>query len=281
MKIDGLIKILCPKDVREYHEVPYNEMLHRMKLIEVWGIEEGARVLEIGCGQGEMLSALAYAVGENGFAHGIDIASPDYGSPETLGQARDRLMGTELGSHMRVDFDTDVLKDDVSFSENEFDYIVMAHCLWYLSSYEQLSAILAKVKSWGKKICIAEWNPVVSENLEVSQIYHIQAAQIQAICESFCADGDWNVRTMLYPAEIAGALTENGYKILSESEVNSPHLVHNEWEISITINEYPERIQALDNMPDKLKRLLIEQINELKKQRKSSPMSVHCIIAGK
>ncbi|MBQ8508498.1 MAG: hypothetical protein IJ493_01165 [Clostridia bacterium] len=50
------------------------------------------RILEIGYGQGDTTAALAAIVGEGGFVHAVDIASPDYGSPETLGQARERLL---------------------------------------------------------------------------------------------------------------------------------------------------------------------------------------------
>ncbi|WP_313894079.1 methyltransferase domain-containing protein [Psychrobacillus sp.] len=47
-------------------------------------ITEGSKVLEIGCGQGDTTAALAYLVGDTGFVHGIDIASPNYRSPVTL-----------------------------------------------------------------------------------------------------------------------------------------------------------------------------------------------------
>jgi ubiquinone/menaquinone biosynthesis C-methylase UbiE len=58
---------------------------HRVKLAQFWGIKEGSRVLEIGCGQGDTTAVLSHLVGETGFVHGVDIASPDYGSHITLG----------------------------------------------------------------------------------------------------------------------------------------------------------------------------------------------------
>lgn len=50
------------------------QTLHCLKLIRFWRLPPGAKVLEIDCGQGDTLAALCFAVGKNGFVHGVDIS---------------------------------------------------------------------------------------------------------------------------------------------------------------------------------------------------------------
>ena len=57
------------------------QMQHRLDLIQFWGIKEGDKVLEIGCGQGDCTLALAHTIGESGHVTALDPASLDYGEP--------------------------------------------------------------------------------------------------------------------------------------------------------------------------------------------------------
>ncbi len=85
---------------------------HRLKLAQYWDIKEGSRILEIGCGQGDTTAVLAYLTGENGFVHGIDRASPDYGRPITLAYAAEHLKKSKLGKQIKIDFDVDLLSPE-------------------------------------------------------------------------------------------------------------------------------------------------------------------------
>lgn len=60
------------------------QTLERIDLVSRWGIKEGDRVLEIGCGQGDMTAVLATAVGENGRVTALDPAPLDYGEYQAL-----------------------------------------------------------------------------------------------------------------------------------------------------------------------------------------------------
>ena len=71
----------------EHLDVQRVQTQFRMQLAEGWQIPQGAKVLEIGCGQGDMTAALANAVGTQGHVTAVDIASPEYGAPVTLGQS--------------------------------------------------------------------------------------------------------------------------------------------------------------------------------------------------
>ena len=251
---------------------------HRLKLIEFWEIKPGSRVLEIGCGQGDTLTALAFVCGEKGFVHGVDIASEDYGSPETLGQARDRIKNSPIGGRVKIDFGFDIMDEHVSFAEDEFDCVIMSHCLWYLSDYKSLSEILKRVKPWGKQLCIAEWNPCIEIP---EQIPHMNAATIQAVCSSFEQDCDSNIRTMFYPSDIKSAVIKSGWIITKTSNIYSPDIQDGKWEIELTECDYPAKINNLSNMPYKLKRLLLSQIDELKQSVSVKPMSAFCLVCKK
>ena len=60
------------------------QTLERIDLVSRWGIKDGDRILEIGCGQGDMTAVLATAVGVNGRITAIDPAPLSYGEYQTL-----------------------------------------------------------------------------------------------------------------------------------------------------------------------------------------------------
>lgn len=251
---------------------------HRLKLIRFWGIEKGSRILEIGCGQGDTLAALAYAVGKGGFVYGIDCADESYGTPETLGQARTRLQKGGLGRNLRMDFQVDVMSGTVGFKEDEFDAVVLSHCLWYLSGYRELADVLKRARLWGRKLHIAEWNPCIEHS---GQLAHWQAASIQAVCESFEEKSRSNIRSMFYPSEIERAVLEGGWQLEESADVFSEGMQDGIWEASAAVHFYPDKIMNHPVMPDKLKRLLLAQIEALKKQTRITPMSVYCVNAAR
>lgn len=115
------------------------QLQHRLELVEAFEIQRGMRVLEIGCGQVDTTVALADAVGENGYVVAIDIASPDYGAPITLGQATNRIKKTSLGERISFHFKKEI--DGLELSE-PFDVAVLSHCSWYFKRPEELLYIL-------------------------------------------------------------------------------------------------------------------------------------------
>ncbi|HEX4723831.1 MAG TPA: methyltransferase domain-containing protein, partial [Pseudonocardiaceae bacterium] len=117
-----------------HREIQLAQTRYRLDLVRRWGIRPGASVLEIGCGQGDMTAVLADAVGTSGRVVGVDIADPSYGSPVTLGESAAFLAATELGARVDMRFGVDVLDPAVTFGDDGFDHVVLAHCAWYFAS---------------------------------------------------------------------------------------------------------------------------------------------------
>lgn len=86
------------------------QLTHRIELVKTFQVKKGMKVLEIGCGQGDTTVVLADAVGETGHIVAIDIASPEYGAPITLGEAAETISQSPLGQRIDFHFETDFCK---------------------------------------------------------------------------------------------------------------------------------------------------------------------------
>jgi SAM-dependent methyltransferase len=113
---------------------------HRQRLVRFWGLTRGARILEIGCGQGDCTVVLADAVGPQGLVVGIDPGPDDYGIP-SLGRAHKHVKASVVGK--QIEF---VRSDAAGYLTSptlahRFDFIVLAHCVWYLAEPGLLTEI--------------------------------------------------------------------------------------------------------------------------------------------
>lgn len=252
---------------------------HRLKLVQFWKIEEGSRVLEIGCGQGDTTAVLAHFVGETGHVHGIDIASPNYGAPITLAQAAEHLKKSKFGNRISFDFETDVLSDEVDFKENEFDYIVFSQCSWYFKSSETFLETLKKIRKWGKKLCFAEWDVRINHS---SQLAHYMAVIIQAQYECFKENSHSNVRTLFSANEIKTIAESASWEILKETSIYSSDMHDGKWETDMVRHVYKNELESLKNVPVKFKNLIRTELNLMEESIKNnglSPMSVFAFLA--
>ena len=233
---------------------------HRLNLAHFWDIKPGSKVLEIGCGQGDTTAVLAYLVGEHGFVHGIDIASPEYGSPITLGDSIQFLKDSPLGNRIQVDFETNVLLSAVEFPESSFDYVVLSHCSWYLSSPEELRNILKKIRKWGTTLCFAEWDTRIQSS---EQQAHFLAVLIQAQYECYKESSLSNVRTLFTPKDIQQIAESAGWKISAETVINSSNLQDGKWEVDYVATSYQEELQNFEGLPSKMEALIQSEIKLL------------------
>ena len=214
------------------------QTIHRINLINFFEIQPGSRILELGCGQGNCTEILAPAVGPNGHVDAVDPAPLDYGSPETLGQAQERLKKSKIGDQI-----TFIQAEPVEFlgeAEGEaYDAVVLCHCLWYFDSKEAVYRTLEKAKGKAKRLLIAEW--ALTSSFPNAQP-HILAALTRGACEAHIPDSDANIRSPFSSPAIKELAKEAGWKMVKEDIVKPGEgLEDAEWEIDMIDGEFLKR----------------------------------------
>ncbi|KJK48556.1 hypothetical protein UK23_16900 [Lentzea aerocolonigenes] len=237
-------------------DIQVAQTTYRAALAAEWRIPDGASVLEVGCGQGDMTAVLASLVGPNGRVVGVDVAPPSYGSPVTVGQSAEHLLAGPLGSRISMRYETDVLTDDVGTG---YDFVVLAHCSWYFASADLLSRTLQRVRSLGTRLCFAEWDP---EPAHPSQVPHLLAV----LAQDRMSESEGNVRAPLTRATLVAALERAGWEVEEVAGMDTSALQDADWEIAA----------ALQDAPDGLAKDLLRQI-----ARKSGnvPLSAYSLTA--
>jgi SAM-dependent methyltransferase len=200
----------------------------RLDLVDGWGLPPGARVLEVGCGQGDMTAVLADAVGPGGHVLGVDIASPGYGAPVTLGESAAHLGATPLGERMEFRFEFDILDPAVLFPADDFDAVVLSQCSWYFASLDQLRHTLTRVRPWARRLCFAEWDLTPSD---AGQLPHLLAVLIQGQIEAGGSHGDGNVRTPFSRQALLAILAGTGWQVDGQRTADTTGLQDADWEI--------------------------------------------------
>lgn len=212
-------------------DIQVTQTAYRFQLARTWQIPEAARVLEIGCGQGDMTAVLAAEVGPHGTVVGTDVAQPGYGAPVTVGQSARHLLDGPLGSRISMRFETDVLTDDVGTG---YDVVVLAHCSWYFTSAGLLEQTLEKARELGTRLCFAEWDP---QPAHPDQIPHLLAVLAQ---DRIAGDTDLNVRAPITRATLLEALERTGWQVETIGDVDTSALQDADWEIGIALDEAPD-----------------------------------------
>lgn len=253
-----------------YEEIQRIQAEYRRRLADGWGISVGAKVLEIGCGQGDMTALLAQAVGPTGHVTAVDIADREYGAPLTLGQATDLLKATPEGGRIDFRFEFDVLDPQHAF---EVDDVVLAHSSWYFASLDQLKQTLVRARKWGKRLCFAEWD-LQPRSLE--QVAHLLAVVIQGEVEAFKPTSLANIRTPFSRTRFKTLLGETGWTLVEEQTVETDGLQDADWEIQAclrsSVEEAPPELAAWVEAQ-------VEVLNELAVPSGNRPLNSYSILA--
>lgn len=226
---------------------------HRIHLVNEMGIEEGMRVLEIGCGQGDTTAVLATKVGITGYVKAIDIADGQYGAPITLKEATDHLKTSDLGDIIDFHFATDFLQFEMA---EHFDVVVFSLCSWYMESVEMLEKSIRKAATIAKKIIIADWDLI---DVNANQIAHQQAAIIQALYAT-SNKSDANIKTIFTRQQIELLLLNCQLQIEKSVSVDASYLQDGQWEVEYALTlAFPE---ALTSLVQTLKELITTKRND-------------------
>ncbi|MFF2654613.1 methyltransferase domain-containing protein [Streptomyces sp. NPDC058045] len=233
---------------------------YRASLVAGAGIEPGARILELGCGQGDMTAVLAEAVGPRGRVTAVDAAEPGYGAPVTLGESAERLAAGPLGPRIDLRLGTDVLDPQVGFCDGEFDLVVLAHCGWYFDSLGKLAETLARVRPWARRLWWTEWHLTPTSG---GQLAHLMAVLIQGQIEAAGSHGSGNVRTPFSREELLRLLPETGWTVDGGGLADTAGLQDGDWEIAACL-EMGASAERLAVLPEPVRRLVLSQLDVLR-----------------
>ncbi len=244
----------------------------RAALAGTWGIAPGDRVLEVGCGQGDMTAVLAGLVGARGHVTAVDLADPDYGAPVTLGESAAFLTGTPLGARIDFRFGFDVRAE--TFAADTFDHVVLSQCAWYFSALDQLGDTLARLRTWAPRLCFAEWDLTPTDH---SQLAHLIAVQVQGLIEATGDRGDGNVRTPFSRAQLLRILAETGWHAGEPTTVDTTGLHDAQWEIESCRQVVSTR---LGNVPPLMQDYILGQMDVLESvAHRTEPLPVYTVTA--
>jgi SAM-dependent methyltransferase len=250
----------------------------RSALVESFGLPEGSRVLEIGCGQGDTTAVLADALGPRGRVVAVDLADPSYGAPVTIGDSAAQLSAGPLGSQMKFRFGFDLFDPENAFPADAFDAIVLAQCTWYFGSLEQVREMLNRIRSWAPRLCLCEWD---LEPRSLDQTAHLLAVLIQGQIEAFKQESRANVRTPYSRETLRRLLDETGWSIASEALVDASELDDARWEIEACLGDALPEAPVL-GLPARLQTLLESQGDVLRRvagRDGTRPLPAYSVVA--
>ncbi len=127
-------------DSRRYALINRWDQSHLKRVNRLTSFSPGARVLEVGCGQGHLTRALA--------AQGVDIIGIDANpnAPEIAGNGLVRWMNAE----------------SLDFEDNTFDVVISVHALEHIPDLESaLSEIARVLKPGGEAVHIYPAEPIM------------------------------------------------------------------------------------------------------------------------
>lgn len=230
------------------------QIAYRLVLADFWGLSQGAQVLEVGCGQGDMTAVLADRVGHLGHVTAIDSGSPDEGAPITLGASMGHLANGPLGKNLSFEF----AFQDMDKLAGPYDAVVLAHCSWYFGSAPQLRSTLKQLRSLAPRLFFAEWIP---EAPGEGQLGPLLAAQIQVAVSSFQEEPTSNIRTILTRDELGELLSSAGWQIARQTEVPEPAVEDGAWEVA---NALALEEADLSFLPEDLEQRVRRDLDQLK-----------------
>lgn len=200
----------------------------RQRLVDVWDLQPGSMLLELGCGQGDMTLVLAATVGSDGHVTAIDAADESDGSPRTFAQATARIMQSRLGQAISFRFGADLLDSNFTLPRSRYDGAVLAHASWYFASPDHFQSTLERVADLADYLYVSEWDLQPTRPLQVP---HFAAALVQGRLVSLSPKAACNIRTLMSRQAIERMVHDAGWTIEASVSVDSSTLQDGQWEV--------------------------------------------------
>lgn len=233
----------------------------RLAITDAWdSIKTSFRILELGCGQGDMTAVLATLVGPSGRIFALDPADPEnYGAPWTLKQAQDHLSSTEIGARIKW-IHSDAIKY-LEETEEVFDAVVLSQCLWYFPSVKAIADTLRTIKKLkgSPRLLLAEY---ALESQHAEALPHILAAITQGAMEVHKSTSESNIRTLITPSALRQCAEECGWRLISERKI-TPDVAYQDgrWEVGAVLeNKFLDEIN--DVVPEGRYREVVNALRE-------------------
>jgi len=234
-------------------EYDLGAITYRQNLVKQWKIPRNARVLDIGCGQGDFTVVAADAVGPSGRVVGLDPGPPDYGMPP-IGEAQAHLKASPVGH--QIEFVRDDALHFLETTEETFDFIVLSHAVWYFPGPDTLRKLASYAAHKCTTILINEFaiGPCRLEALP-----HLLTALAINALESQLDGSFRNQHCGLTPGQITTIMTEAGWETRDERIVTTPDEYNYAWrEATMVLNRsyYVDDVDKLE-VNEKTKSMLL------------------------
>jgi ubiquinone/menaquinone biosynthesis C-methylase UbiE len=161
------------------------------RLVELAGLQEGDRVLDVGCGRGASLFPAVKRVGTQGHVTGIDVDKDDV---ETTAE---RIVEGKVANASVHRMDA----TDMTFDDAAFDYVIGGFVFPYLIDQEtkSLHRETLRVLKDGGKVVLSSWEVMEDADLMIANLQHYLP---EVPREKFC------VYSRVPPKELEAALTQ-------------------------------------------------------------------------
>ena len=176
----------------------------------------------------------------------IAPGSPDYCTPP-LGSAQRHILTTPLGARIRFHHATATAYVE-TYAGPAYDYIVLAHSLWYFATPAVLPGLLAALTphlSPSTSLCIAEWSLHASSPACTP---HVWTALLRALLEAKRAvPSAANIRTVVSPSQVKNiVITHSPLKLIKEEIIPTNHGMQDGfWEVSYTLRKRDKDMRRL------------------------------------
>jgi hypothetical protein len=134
----------------------------------------------------------------------------------------------------------------VSFPDDAFVAVVLAHGAWYFDSLDQLSRTLERVQGWATRLCFAEWD---LEPATLDQVAHLLAVLIQGQVEGYKRESDANVRKPFSRTRLLDLVSEAGWMVSEEFRVDMGNLRDADWELGHCLTSSLSEVGTIDIPP--------------------------------